>query len=182
MFSVWERLFSALLRSCRQAADLQEKSCSSRQARPRTTERGRWRSRGARGELQGPQGGRTAADGSSTSARRSSARARRLERVKLNRPRCFCNPSPAPAQNDKTCSSSCPRSSHSSPLLPLPLGGRGGHPSSGRQKKARTSRFWMLSHISFILSRSSGTSVPAALLPPAAWNLISLSAAWQQSL
>ena len=71
------------LQCCRQAADLQEKSCSSRQARPRTTERGRWRSRGARGELQGPQGGRTAADGSSTSARRSSARARRLERVKI---------------------------------------------------------------------------------------------------
>lgn len=81
MFSVWERLFSALLRSCRQPADLQEKSCSSRQARPRTTERGRWRSRGARGDLRGPPGGRTAADGSSTSARRSSARARRLERV-----------------------------------------------------------------------------------------------------
>ena len=48
-------------------------------------ERGRWRSRGTRGDLGGPQGRRTAADGRTTSARRSKARNRRLQRVNLYR-------------------------------------------------------------------------------------------------
>ena len=83
MFSVWEWLFPAFPTSCRNASHLQEKSCSSQHCRPRTTERGRWRSRGTRGGLRGPQGGRTAADGRTASARRSNARNRRLERVKI---------------------------------------------------------------------------------------------------